>query len=125
MDETPLYLNMPPSTTVQKIESKRVNIKTQGQENWRVTVILTILASGEKLPPLLFLKLKKENKQRKIAKIGDCGEQKSICLLTRECMVQRKYHAEMDRRHMEEILIFYLKWKTLLVLDNTTTHSTN
>ena len=31
MDETPLYLNMPPSTTVQKIGSKRVNIKTQGQ----------------------------------------------------------------------------------------------
>ena len=30
MDETPLYLNMPPSTTVQKIGSKRVNIKTQG-----------------------------------------------------------------------------------------------
>ena len=50
MDETPLYLNIPPSTTVQKIGSKRVNIKTQGQENWRVTAILTILASGENLP---------------------------------------------------------------------------
>ena len=62
MDETPLYLNMPPSTTVQKIGSKRVNIKTQGQENWRVTGILTILASGEKLPPLLIFKAK-EGKQ--------------------------------------------------------------
>ena len=30
-----------------------------------------------------------------------------------------------DRRHMEEILIFNLKWKTLLVLDNATTHNTN
>ena len=62
MDETPLHLNMPPSTTVQKIGSKRVNIKTQGQENWRVTAILTILASGEKLPPLLIFKAK-EGKQ--------------------------------------------------------------
>ena len=58
MDETPMYLNMPPSTTVQKIGSKRVNIKTQGQENWRVTAILIILASGEKLPPLLIFKAK-------------------------------------------------------------------
>ena len=62
MDETPMYLNMPPSTTVQKIGSKRINIKTQEQENWRVTAILTILASGEKLPPLLIFKAK-EGKQ--------------------------------------------------------------
>ena len=62
MNETPLYLNMPPSTTVRKIGSKRVNIKTQGQENWRVTAILTILASGENLP-LLFIFKAKEGKQ--------------------------------------------------------------
>ena len=58
MDETPLYLNVPPSTTVQKIGSKRVKIKTHGQENWRVTAILTIHASGEKLPSLLIFKAK-------------------------------------------------------------------
>ena len=57
-----LILNMPPSTTVQKIGSDRVNIKTQGQEKWRVTAILTILASGLKLPPLLIFKAK-EGKQ--------------------------------------------------------------
>ena len=34
MDETPLYLNMPASTTVQTIGSRKVNIRTQGQENW-------------------------------------------------------------------------------------------
>ena len=40
-------------------------------------------------------------------------------------MEQRKYHVEMDRVHMKEILFFYLKWKTLLVLNNATTHNTN
>ena len=33
MNEARLYLNMSPSTTVQKIGSKKVNIRTQGQEN--------------------------------------------------------------------------------------------
>ena len=33
MGESPLYINMPPCTTVQKIESMKVNIRTQGQEN--------------------------------------------------------------------------------------------
>ena len=31
----------------------------------------------------------------------------------------------MDRSHMKEILIFNLKWETLLVLDNATTYNTN
>ena len=35
IDETPIYLNMAKSTTVQTIESKEVNIRTQGQESWR------------------------------------------------------------------------------------------
>ena len=68
MDETPLYLDMPPSTTVQKIESKRVNIKTQRQENWRVTAFLLSLHLEKNYHRCLFLKLKKENKQRKNCK---------------------------------------------------------
>ena len=53
MDETPIWLNMPTSTTVQIIGSKKVNIETQGQENWRITVILPILESEENLEPLI------------------------------------------------------------------------
>ena len=47
---------MPASTTVQTIESRRFNIRTQGQENWRIIVILTIHISGVKLAPLLIFK---------------------------------------------------------------------
>ena len=84
MNETPLYLNMPPSTTVQKIESKKVNIITQGQENWRVTAILTILASGEKLSPLLIFKAK-EGKQteKKLQELG-IVENKIVCVYWQE-----------------------------------------
>ena len=36
---------MPPSTTIEKIGSKRVNIKTQEQESCWATAILNILVS--------------------------------------------------------------------------------
>ena len=48
MDKTPLHLNMFKSTTVQTIGPKKVNIRTQGQESWRITIILAILSSREK-----------------------------------------------------------------------------
>ena len=64
MHKTPLYLNMSSCTTVQKIGSKKVNIRTQGQQNWRVTAIFTVLASGEKLQPLLIF-IAKEGKDTK------------------------------------------------------------
>ena len=70
MDETPLYLNIPPCIIVQKIGSKKVNIGTQGQENWRVTAILTVLDSREKLPPLLIFKAKQgKDTEKKLQKL--------------------------------------------------------
>ena len=57
-----LYLNIPTSTTVQTIWLRKVNIRTQGQENWkRITIILIILLSGEKLSTLLIFKAKERN----------------------------------------------------------------
>ena len=126
MDETPLYLNMPPSTTVQKIGSKRVNIETQGQENWRVTAILTILASGEKLTPLLIFKTTEGNKQRKNCKNWRLWRTKKVFVYWQENARNSK---SIMLRWIEDIWkkysFFNLKWKTLLVLDNATTHNTN
>ena len=68
MDETPVYLNMPPNYTIEKIGSRQVSIKTLGQEKTRVSLVLAILADGNKLPPLLIFKAKPnktvENKLR-------------------------------------------------------------
>ena len=69
IDETPIYLNMPTPTTVRTIWSKKVNIRKQGQDNWRMTVILTILASGEKLAPLLIFEAKEKNIKQIVANI--------------------------------------------------------
>ena len=39
INETPIYLNIPTSITMQTIGSRKANIRAQGQENWRITVI--------------------------------------------------------------------------------------
>ena len=81
MDETLIYLNMPTSTTVQTIGSWKVNIRTQGIENGRITVILIIISSREKLAPLLILK-EKEGKdlERKLQQI-ECVDKKNFRIL--------------------------------------------
>ena len=62
MDETPIFLNIQKTKTIVKRGSKQVIVKTQGQEKCRVTVILTILADGDKLPPLIIFKAKDTGK---------------------------------------------------------------
>ena len=64
MDETPIYLNISASITVQTIGSKKVNIRKQTQENWRITVILSTLTSGEKIKSLLIFKAKEGKMQK-------------------------------------------------------------
>ena len=51
-------------------------------------------------------------------------KQKSIYYLTTECMEQLKYYVKMDSTSMQEIFIFGLKWKKLLVVDNASTDKT-
>ena len=56
MDETPLSLNMPPNYTIAHKGKKTVIIRTQSQEKCRVSLILGIIADGNKLPPLIIFK---------------------------------------------------------------------
>ena len=74
MYKTPIYLNMSAPTTVQTIGSRKVNIRTQRQENWRITVVLTILMSGEKLALYQILKKRKERYRNKTTANRVCRE---------------------------------------------------
>ena len=62
MDETPIFLNMPPSKTIAKKGAKTVFIRTHNQEKVRISVLLTIAADGTKLPPFVIFKDKKHGK---------------------------------------------------------------
>lgn len=57
-DQTPVFFDMPTSVTVHKRGDKSVIVKSTGNEKSRVTVMLTCLADGTKLPPYVILKRK-------------------------------------------------------------------
>ena len=126
MDKTPLYLNMPPCTTVQKIGSKKVNIWAQRQENWRITAILIVLASGQKFPPLLIFKAKEgKDTKKKLQKLISVKSRRVFAYLQENAWnnenIMLKWISEVWRKY----LFFGLTWRTLLVLDNTTIHKTS
>ena len=61
MDETPLYLNMVPNKIISKKGEKNVVLRTQNQDRIRITILLTICADGDKLPPYIIFKGKNIN----------------------------------------------------------------
>ena len=58
MDETPMCFNMPSTQIIHKKGEKTVMIKTTGHEKTHFTVVLTCMAHGGKLPPMVIFKRK-------------------------------------------------------------------
>jgi hypothetical protein len=56
MDETPIWIDMPGTHTLAPIGEMTESLKTTGHEKSRITVMLSALADGTKLPPLVLLK---------------------------------------------------------------------
>ncbi|CAI7867776.1 unnamed protein product [Closterium sp. NIES-53] len=57
-DQTPLWLEMPATTTVEQTGVKSVPIRSAGYQKERVTVMLACTATDEKLKPWVFFKRK-------------------------------------------------------------------
>ena len=53
MDETPVWFDMPAARTVESRGAKTVLLKTTGNEKTRFTVVLSCLADGTKLKPMV------------------------------------------------------------------------
>lgn len=58
MDETPVSFDLPTNTTVDEWGARSVSIRTTGHEKTNFTVVLSCMADGTKLPPLIIFKLK-------------------------------------------------------------------
>ena len=58
MDETPMWFDMPNARTVNQCGAKTVLVKTTGHEKSRFTVVLTCMADGTKLKPMVMFKRK-------------------------------------------------------------------
>ena len=58
-DETPIFLEMPDTTTIDIKGHKEIIIDTNGNEKKRITVLLTVAGDGTKLEPILVFQGKK------------------------------------------------------------------
>lgn len=56
MDETPIWVDMPGTSTIHLSGAKTVSMKTTGNEKSRITVMLAAMADGTKLNPLVLFK---------------------------------------------------------------------
>jgi len=64
MDETLMFFDMPGNLTVHPVGDKTVTIRTSGNEKQHFTVVLSCLANGTKLKPLLVFKRKTMPKEK-------------------------------------------------------------
>ena len=64
MDETPVWFDMPSARTVTTRGEKTVSITTTGHEKSRFTVVLSCLADGTKLKPMVIFKRKTQPKDK-------------------------------------------------------------
>ena len=62
MDETPLNINMALNYSISQKGRRSIIVRTQSQDKCHVSVILTIIANGVKLPPYLIFKEKQNGK---------------------------------------------------------------
>ena len=51
MDESAIYYENIYPTTIANIGEKNVNVRTFGKDKMRISIVLTILVYGSKLPP--------------------------------------------------------------------------
>src|SRR5438105_4021685 len=58
MDEIPITFDLLSNTTIDELGARTVSICTTGHEKTNFTVVLTCIADGTKLPPLVIFKLK-------------------------------------------------------------------
>lgn len=65
MDEYAIYYQNIYPTTIAHIGEKSVDIRSFGKDKMRITVVLTILADGTKLPPLLIFRGKNNGLKEK------------------------------------------------------------
>ena len=56
MDQTPVFFSMTPNTSLDQVGARTINVRTSSGSTIRVTLAVTVTASGTTLPPLMVFK---------------------------------------------------------------------
>ena len=59
MDETPVYFDLIPNKTIDRVGTKSCIVRSTGSEKRHITVVLTVRAIGCMLPPMIIFKGKR------------------------------------------------------------------
>ena len=126
VDETPCYLENPSKDTVDIKGKKQIDIITYGKDKCRITAVLSITASGEKLPPLLILKGKVgKRKEEELNKL-EIVKKKKIFV---KCQEKAWCNTELFKFWINNVFIIYqklvVKKNCILILDQATSHINN
>ncbi|KAE9320506.1 hypothetical protein PR003_g17693 [Phytophthora rubi] len=108
MDQTAVYIDMNPSTTIDFAGARHVDVVQGMSENsFRASVFLCASTTGHKLPPMIIF-----------AGVGYSGRRAAVPLYlpqwgvpdrTKEGVLQRGAHAAVDRGAMDQGVIAMLK----------------
>ena len=123
VDETPLYMEMPPNTTIEKKGTNNIEISTFGGEKVRISLILGVSGNGYKLPPVLIFKPKKYGRLEKTLNELELVKQKKIYVY---CQENAWSDYDIFKKWIDEIYLNYqdniIKNTCLLILDKAPSH---
>ena len=122
MDETRVWFEMFRNETIERIGAKEVKIKSFGCDKNRISLILTILANGEKLKPVIIFKGKTDNRLEK--KLQNNIHVKNNEILVK-CQDNAWFNNEIFQFWLNKVWFPYCnnqKNKFILVMDRATSH---
>lgn len=62
MNEIPMYIDLGPNKTLNRVGDKTVSIRITGAEKWHLTIVLSCTANGDRHLPMIIFKRKTEPK---------------------------------------------------------------
>ena len=123
VDETPLYMEMPANTTIEKKGTNNIEVCTFGGEKVRISLILGVSGNGYKLPPVLIFKAKKDGRLEKTLNELELVKQKKIYIY---CQENAWSDYDIFKKWIDKIYLDYqdkvIKNTCLLILDKAPSH---
>lgn len=123
MEETPIYFEMVNKTAINKIGNKNIVANTLGLEKKKISIILSITASGYKVKPLMIFKGKKgKTTEKKLQNLEEVKQKMVVVKCQSEAWCDKDIFTSWIDEVFSPYLLFVSKKPGLLILDKATMH---
>ena len=126
IDETPIYMDMPETKTIDFKGKKEIDIYTFGADKVRISAILSQVGNGNKLPHILVFKAKKKGRLENELNTLPIVRDKKIFVY---CQENAWRDTDIFLNWLKNIYLNYellkIKKKFLLILDKVPNHCRN